>query len=200
MLPLGAASVSFTLLNGDGSTTVQDATDTALTAGTAAQGDGAILQLGYFSTTITDPSAVWIPIAGLGSANSSIDLRVGDFGAGASPDGFFSNTATFDDGSGTDVGLPSADTQLAIRMYDTTSSGSLSTANFNTVTNTGWKFVALSETPSTNDPLQLNTTSGTTTWQDDVNAFKTTIIAVPEPSSFALLGLGALALTSRRKK
>ena len=179
---------------------LEDASGLALTSGDAnARGDGAIIQIGYFSTDTNVFTGSWIPIAGSLSSNPLLIITVGDFNdAGAIPDGFVGQTSIFDDGSGTDVGLPPADTQLAVRVFDTTSEANLSTANYNTVTKSSWLFQNLtSPQPTTTFTLD----SINTIWQDGgANAFKTTITAVPEPSSFALLGLGGMALLFRRRK
>tara|TARA_B110000908_G_scaffold125566_1_gene147218 strand:- start:363 stop:1010 length:648 start_codon:yes stop_codon:yes gene_type:complete len=196
-----AASSAYFLTNNE-ATTIKDAGGSALTSGVGTvQGDGAIIQLGYFSTSTNSFSGTWNAIAGIGSLNPSLDPRVGDFDTQSDiPDGFFSISVTFDDGAGTDVGLPAADTQLAIRFYDTATEGNLSSANFNTATNNLWTFNALGDPAPTDRILDITQTTGTTVWEDSGNAFKTSITAVPEPSSFALLGLGALAMTFRRKK
>ena len=144
-----AASSAYFLTNNE-STTVKNASGTALTSGVGTtRGDGAIIQLGYFSTSTNSFNGTWIALAGVGSLNPSLDPRVGDFDTQTDiPDGFFSISVTFDDSNGTDTGLPAADTQLAIRFYDTTDGGSLSSANYNTVTNNLWTFNALGGPPS----------------------------------------------------
>jgi len=198
-----AASSSYNILNhpiGNAANPMLNEAGTPLTGGTAALGDGSIIQLGYFNTSIDDPSAVWTPIAGLGTSGiiNGHDLRVGDFSGGFDVgNGFFSVDVTFSD-SDTLEGLPTADTQLAVRFYDTTDASSLNTAKFNTVTNANFKYEAFSD-PSSGTDIDLASTS-TNIWQDSANPFKTTITAVPEPSSFALLGLGGMALLFRRRK
>lgn len=197
-----AASSSYFLTNNE-STTIKDSAGVALTSGVGTvQGDGAIIQLGYFSTSTNSFSGTWTAIAGVGSLNPSLNPRVGDFDTQSDiPDGFFSISVTFDDGNGTDVGIPAADTQLAIRFYDTTSEAGLATADYNTVTNDLWTFNALADPAPTKRTLDITQASGTTVWQDGgANAFKTTITPVPEPSSAALLGLGMAALLLRRRK
>ena len=188
------ASTSAYFLTNNENTTIKAAGGSALTSGVGTvQGDGAIIQLGYFSTSTNSFSGTWNSIAGIGSLNPSLDPRVGDFDTQSDiEDGFFSISVTFDDVTGIDVGLPAADTQLAIRFYDTTSEGSLSSANYNTVTNNLWTFNALGDPAPTKRTLDITQTTGTTVWEDSGNPFETTL--VPEPSSLALLGLGATAL------
>jgi len=178
-------------------TTIQDASGTPLTSGDPnARGDGAIIQIGYFSTSTVIFTGSWIPIAGNLSSNPSLIITVGDFNdPGAIPDGFVGQTSIFDDGAGTDIGLPAADTQLAVRIYNTTSEANLGTAQFNTVTKNTWLFKSLTD-PQPTATFTLDSTG--TTWQDATNPLKTTL--VPEPSSFALLGLGGIALLFRRRK
>ena len=180
--------------------TIQDASGTPLTSGDPdARGDGALIQVGYFSDDTATFSGTWIPIAGLSSTNSSLNITVGDFDdPGAIPDGYVGKTVVFDSTKGTNVGLPSVDTQLAVRIYDTTSEASLGTANYNTVTHSVWKRKGLATPPPTTTILQLD--SGGTVWEDSSAPFQTSIAPVPEPSSFALLGLGAAAMLFRRRK
>lgn len=209
-------SGSFTLKNTDGST--------LLSAGTASDGDGAVIQLGYYDgattgTATSNFSGTWHALTGAGSLNTGGNLggvvpkafnttSIGDVGllspAGA---GIFGITAIFDSNvAGTFNDLPSATTiPLAIKFFNGTSIAS-STA-YNVVSNDAWvwKFPAAPEpTPPTInmslDDAGLKWESVNVAGQAGSTAFTTSIAPVPEPSVLTFSALAALALAGARQR
>ena len=167
-----------------------------------------ILQIGYFAgvDSSIDPStytpAQWgtfTAISGIDSLNPSRDTRTNDpFGLGTYTLNEEYNTGTPPDN------LPSSyPVRFGVRVFD--SVASTSGANYNTVSSSvnEWALTDPTVIPAPQAPNMLISATSDVglTWQDGgVNAFKTTITAVPEPSSFALLGLGGMALLFRRRK
>lgn len=167
---------------------------TNLTAGGNAAGDGAVIQIGYFTGATATFSGTWVPITGLGSVNSSLLTSIGD-GGEASDTGIFQFAAIFNTDNPTASGnLPAADTQLAFRFYNGTTIGN--STHYNTVTNASWLF----KNPATPapTPITMSLDVGGLVWQDSANAFKTGIL-IPEPSTALLGAVGALALLRRRR-
>ena len=163
-----------------------------LSAGTSADGDGTLLQLGYYTlATILDPFAGdWVAMTGPGT---SYLTTIGDSGNG--PAGSIKLGVLFTAGS---LGFetPAVGTPLALRFYDSTS---IATSNyFNAVSETtgAFNWVAPAEPKSTANLTFL--TSGVV-WQDGPSSSYRTTIAVPEPSCILLsiLSLGALAVRRR---
>ena len=58
----------------------------------------------------------------------------------------------------------------------------------------------LEDPPPGKETFDATQVSGTTVWEDNANPFRTTLTAVPEPSSAALLGLSMVGLLIRRRK
>lgn len=163
-----------------------DSNSNPLSAGSAATGDGTLVQLGYYDQAIiTNPfRGNWVVLA---------STTMGDDGLEVS--GRFSTTTIL---GGTPFPEPSAGTPLAIRFYDGTSVGT--STYFNAVGNTsgGWNFV----TPSDPAPVMnivIDKVSGIKFQSGDV--FKTQI-AIPEPSSLLLasVALSFSVLNRRRQK
>jgi len=160
-------------------------------------GDGAVIQIGYFSTSTDSFAGTWIPITGAGSANTSLLTTIGDGGDNTVDSaGIFNGTISFNDAlASASTNLPPDGTQLAIRFYNgTTIAGS---THYNTVTSTSWNFKA----PSTPAPLpeSLDLDSDPLKWEDANNAFKTSLAIIPEPSTALLGAIGALGLLRRRR-
>lgn len=168
----------------------RDNNGTLLTAGTPAPGDGAVLQLGYYSaaTTLNPFAGTWMRITGPGTGYWSTigDSRV--------LDGTFSLTYHFKD---TYSFVPPAGTPLAIRFYDATSLSAAS--HFNCVSNTDgtWNWAGGLPEPTIN--LTFSLTSTTQVWQGGAASAYRTTIPIPEPSACLIVMIGTLALSRRRR-
>jgi hypothetical protein len=218
-MAFGAAQVQ---VNFDsGSQTVFDQAGFALTPGSASDGDGAVLQLGYYdgASVGNNFAGVWHALTGATSLNTGGDTgsglpfnttSIGDIGGGAAPggSGIFAFSLVFDDTvSGTFNGLPGATTiPLAIRFYDGTSLAGSS--YFNVVSHDSW----LWKSPATPSPLpptiNISLDDSGLEWQSvaagqsAATAFHTSIVIVPEPSTMLLaaFGLGTLAAGRRGRE
>jgi hypothetical protein len=183
-----------------------------LTGGTTADGDGAVLQLGYYSNaTIADNFAgTWIPLTGEGSLNTAIVMgsspaesynrtSIGDLTSQGAGNGEFFMSLVFVEGDPTSGNSfpQSNSTPLALRVYNGTTVAS--STFYNVVSDDLWLWRGPATPPpartiSLDDPgLEwLSVTLG----QPQNTAFHTTIsvATVPEPRSFSLLCLGTLFL------
>ena len=175
--------------------TLKDLNGTSLTAGTSADGDGTILQLGYYTaaTTSTPFAGDWVAMTGPGTPYNT---TVGD--SGNYPNGTFKLEVLFTQGSYSFT-EPAVGTPLALRFYNSTSLAA--STYFNAVTDTTGVFnwVAPAD-PTSTARLSLGLSSVGIVWQDGSGSAYRTTIPVPEPSSsalFALLSLGALAVRRR---
>ena len=176
------------------SDTLKDLNGTSLTAGSTSDGDGSILQLGYYSaaTASTPFAGDWVAMTGPGT---SFQTTIGD--SGNYPNGTFKLEVLFTQGSYSFT-EPAVGTPLAIRFYDSTSLAA--STYFNAVTDTtgGFNWAAPSS-PTSTAGLSLGLLSAGIKWQGGSgSSFRTTIL-VPEPSCFLLgfLGLGSLAVRRR---
>lgn len=169
---------------------LKDRNGTLLTAGTSAAGDGAIIQLGYYTgaTQASPFIGTWVPLTGPGTM---LTTTIGDLGQA---DGKFNLGHHFQSDS---PNVPAIGTPLAIRFYDGTS---LETANyFNCVSNTGGYWNWTLGTPEPTLTVSFKTPPEALVWQDGAaSAFRTTI-PIPEPSAWLLLSAAA-GLCIRRKR
>jgi hypothetical protein len=215
------ASISGTFWGLDGTfgfqgatpTPVADALGVPLTngpAGTGDDGDGAIIQIGYFSAPAAgvDPatytSGDWgsfVALTGNGSLNPEFDTTMGDGGGGAIPDGFYTHTGiTFDTAVHDGVLLTAQ--RIGIRFYDDTSVATSTGYNTVTAADAGWILAGAADLPGAPVSPWMDTSVGlgglaALSWESGASgAFKTVI---PEPSSMLLGLLGGIFLLRRRR-
>jgi hypothetical protein len=190
--------------------------DVALSGGTTADGNGTVLQLGYF--TGANFSGTFIPLSGETSLNNAIisgsvppeaynKTSIGDLNGNGAGDGTFALSLNFVSGNANSGNsLPSAGTRLALRFYNnTTIAGS---SFYNTVTDSQWLWLA-PNTPPSSVAISLNDSpliweSIAAQGQAPNTAFHTTIstAAVPEVSTMIcpLLAGAALIFHALRRR
>jgi hypothetical protein len=170
--------------------TLQNSSGTALEGGAINDGDGTLIEVGYYSlaTTLSPFAGTWIPLTGPNSG-SMIVTTMGDGFSGA--DGTFTFSFELSDSL---ANLPGEGTPLSLRFYDTRTLGLSS--RFNAVSQSGgaWNWVGAAQI------TMLLEVSPDLVWQDGPgSAFRTTI-PVPEPSACLLGGLFALGAMGRRRR
>lgn len=170
--------------------TLQNQAGTALDGGSVSNGDGTLLEFGYYflGATATPFSGAWTPLTGPQS-ESLIDTTIGDGWSGA--DGIF--TFTFQLNLSL-ASLPADGTPLVMRYYDATNRAS--SMAFNAVANTdgtwNWNSTA----------FQINMSVGDepgTIWQDGAASAYRTTIPIPEPSGILMLGSAVVGWCLRRR-
>jgi hypothetical protein len=159
---------------------------TALSTGTAASGDGTLLQLGYYDmATITSPfTGSWIVLA---------TSSMGDDGIGVA--GRFSTTSTLVSGAFT---APTVNTPLAIRFYDGSSVGTSIFFNAVSATDGTWNFVNPTD-PSPVLNLVIDKGFPIVFESGELGAFATKLV-IPEPSHVILVLIGGVVSLSRRRR
>ncbi len=155
-------------------------------------GDGAILQVGYYTlaTTINPFLGEWVAMTGPGT---SYVTTVGDGGRLA---GRFKTTSLLEAGTFSFV-EPAVGTPLSLRFYNSTAITSSTYFNAVSTTSGSFNWVAPS-TPQSGMGLTLPDAAAI--WQDGAgSAFRTTI-PIPEPSSSTLLVLLSLGVMAVRRR
>lgn len=150
---------------------------TPLDAGTAADGDGAAIALGYFAGG--DPAApfsgTWIPLTGPRAANPALPpTSIGDHASNvAGPYGFFQVLVEFDQASPQSVqDIPEPGTRLAVAIYNGPTPST--STHFNIATNDAWRWTAPSLVP---EILTINLNAPGTQWHGGPETAR--IAAVP---------------------
>ena len=166
-----------------------------LSSGSTDPGDGAILQLGYYTIgTPSNPfSGAWRPLTGPGS-NRPFGSAIGD--KGIELPGRFNLSNTYQTPAPTEI-FPSPAAPLVVRFYN--SSDFSSTSHFNAVSNElgSWNWI------SPTDPqtiLNLTLSDPGLVWQGGPDSAFRTTIPIPEPVSGLLVAVaGGLGLLRRRE-
>jgi len=210
------ASLSFRAAFGDstnvnlnsGSFTLTNSTGTPLSGGSTNDGNGDVLQLGYFSTATAGSvfSGSFVPLSGQGSPNNATvagsspaetynQTSIGDINTNANGNGTYALTLTFVVGSGSSGNnLPSGTPPLAIEFYNATTIGAAT--EMNAVSDASWLWITPA-TPQSSVSISLNDTG--LQWLDlPSSAFKTE--PIPEPATYAFLGLGLPLLLRRVRR
>lgn len=211
------AATLATQVNWDsGSYTLRNFTNTAsITGGTAADHNGAVLQLGYFDSATAGNlfAGTWIPITGEGSLNTAFNnTRVGDYTANGASDGSFAFSSGASPGTlftqavpASFLALPPGGAFLAVRFYDNVTIGS--STFYETVANALWKWSAPAS-PTANVAISFDNGNGaglrlqSTTLAPigtNIRASLPNVVA-PEPTSATLLLVGLVSLASRRRR
>ena len=182
---------------------------TLLTAGVlTTTGDGAVLQLGYYSlaTTAAPFAGTFIPLSGATSANTPYAYTaIGDLNSNGAGNGQFAFVQmSFMAGSATTGNnLPAAGMPLSIRFFNnTTLAGSTAFNAVSDPTNAQWLWQT-PEVPGPTEGLSLDQT-GLVWFGGAATAFYTSqAFSVPEPSSLVIagfVGVGTLFAALRRRQ
>ena len=212
----GAAQITVGFDSGD--QTMLDHLTASLSGSSTLDGNGTVLQLGYYSgaTIANNFLGTWVPLSGEGSLNNGGSIltssptetfnktSIGDLNFQGAGNGTFALSLTFVVGNaGTGNSLPSSTAiPLAIRFYE---GYTIATSSFyNVVSDDTWLWKTPATAPS--DPtLNMSLNDAGLEWQSIVvsgqaagTAFHTSI-AIPEPSTFACVGLGMFMLVTFRR-
>lgn len=168
-------------------------------------GDGAVVQVGYFIGSSVDNlfgTGEFVALTGIGGLNSyygntSIGDDAWDLGVEYAPGYFYTSIQFVTTDPTRNQGLPANGTFLAIRFYNGTTLEE--STHYNTVTsaNASWQW----KEPAVIAPSGVNLEDFMVlVWEDPLGAGATTI-AIPEPATLAaLFGLAGLGLALLRRR
>jgi len=204
---LSSQAVTTVVSFDSGGQTLLNNNSVALSGGSAADGNGTVLELGYYTgaSVANNFSGTWVALTGASGGNSAYGTTsIGDLNANGAGDGSFALTATFDPAAGAVSGtnLPVATTiPLAIMFYDaTTVAGS---SFYNVVSHDTWLWKIPSPAAPMPPTINISLDDAGLEWLGGAgSALKTTIATtvVPEPARVFLLGLGVVGLFWRRHR
>ena len=197
------------------SRTISNSNSTPLSGGaTATAGDGAVIQIGYYSSaTAASPfgNGSFIALTGEGTVFGFATTSIGDTPALLSPgpwDGSFAISGINIQLGINDAILPSAGTPMAIRIFNaTTIAASTRIEAISNGVAASWQWQTPATAPN-NKTLTLNldtvglvAKSGTIVATPGSNVqTNTPFSAAPEPTSATLLMVGLVSLASRRRR
>lgn len=191
-------SIPLTILANDGVTPLNG-------AGTNANGDGFVLQLGYYTgaTSVNPFLGTWVPVFGPGTSNSLFSTAsMGDNVATTGTNDKFSFSGTITDSTpSTEIGIPAAGQIMTIRYYNAASLAS--STFFGAVSDPAWVWESPSSPPPTQGMSFRFYNDSTAMYQGGATAPETNLSysAVPEPASVSILAGGlALAAILRRRR
>ncbi len=204
-------------------TLLMDQNGSALSTGAGGNNNGALIQLGYYNqgNNVNEFLGMWVPLTGAGA---TLNTTIGDSGSGTdlaagrfdfSPTTWHFNTSNVDIfDSGLDTAFyttkssititspaPPAGQILSIRFYNTNTVGALTL--YNAVSDNSWVWATPTDAGAILPDISLaNPGVNPLVWQDPINPFKTTLLAIPEPSTYAssLVGLGLMGLAVLRRR
>jgi hypothetical protein len=204
-----AALVTFNIDSGGRS--LRDALNSPLTAGNpGTNGDGAVVQIGYFQTATTANNfgnGVFVALTGEGSL-FGVNTTIGDTASNLPANGeIFTDPLNLFAGQngGVNDGLfPTAGTPLSLRIFNgTTIAGS---SFFMALSNDLWLWNTPAEAPS-QPVINIFLDSAGLISQNPANVGVgtpgtniQTLTPTPEPGTIGLLALGLTALASRRRR
>ncbi len=167
-------------------------------AGTAANGDGFALQLGYYSmSTTSNPfNGTWIPVFGENTSTSLFSVAtMGDNTAKTGTDVRFLFSGTIDTAiPGTIAGLPAAGTIMAIKYYDANLITNM--LAYGAASNSSWLWISPSAIPPPGG-MMFNMKDPGMVYAGGVSV---PMVNVPEPAAAALLLMGGGALLTLRRR
>jgi len=171
----------------------QNGTTPLAGADSSGNGTGFKVQLGYYTNAISaNPFAgAWVPVLGQGTQNSlEPTASMGDNVSTVSgTDDRFSFTDTINTSQpSTDIGLPPAGTIMSIRYYN--ASTVAGATFFGAASNSAWVWESPDSPPPF--PMSFNVDETGNVFQGGADTIETNIAVVPEPSFFALVGLGMI--------
>lgn len=198
-LPLHGALTIFYGNDIGGDTFLRDVGGVPLTSGPKEGGNGAVIEVGYYSmATTADPFAGdWVALIAPGTGVEAV--TIGDANGGPTLDGLFGGSAFLGVSHPGSVPYPAQNTPLAIRFYNGTSIEN--SKHYNAATMTEWTWSGPFSMDETINLIIVPSPSGWMVWEGGLeSAYRTTIVVVPEASSSMLAMFGSAAFLMYRRR